>query len=161
RLALVAVGLTLLSLGTTAQAARVVAPKLLPKDTYFYLQVANVPELVSTFQQTNMGRMIADPQIKPFVEKLYNAASSAMEQLKERSGFSFEELANIPKGEITFAVMPVQGQQVAMVFIVDCGDAATTKKLIDTMGRMLEDAGQAPQEEVADGVTLYVGRGNG
>ncbi|MCC7086781.1 MAG: hypothetical protein IT427_17415 [Pirellulales bacterium] len=142
----------------TAQAARVAAPKLLPKSTYFYLQVANVPELVGAFQQTNLGRMIADPQIKPFVKKLYDSVGNAMEQLKDRTGFSVDELASIPKGEITLAAMPAEGQQVAMVFIVDCGDAATTKKLIGAMGRMLDEDGQTPREDVADGVTLYVGR---
>ncbi len=46
-----------------AAAARVPATKLLPKKTLAYLRVADVPQLVEAFQQTNLGRMLADPQI--------------------------------------------------------------------------------------------------
>jgi hypothetical protein len=156
RIALLVAGLSLVILAGTSQAARVAAPKLLPKDTYFYLQVANVPELQKAFKETNFGRMIADPEIKPFLEKLYASASQFLDQFEERTGYSIEEIGSIPKGEIAVAAMPMEGNNFGVVVILDCGDAATTKKLTDKLYQLSEDATGAPQEEKVDGVTLYI-----
>ncbi len=145
-----------------ADAAPLPAIKLLPKNTLVYANVASVPELVDSFQQTNLGRMFADPQIRPFVSGLIDAANNTLTQIKERTGLSIQELARLPQGEITFAMLPrdptaPNPNGLDMVFLMDCGDSiVAARKLADKIRAAFEDAGYRFHEETVGGVTVSV-----
>ena len=101
--------ISLLALALAPQAASasaLAAENLLPKNTVAYVHVASVPDLVAAFQQTNIGRLIADPEIKPFLGKLYEAANKALGRVKDATGLSLDEILHIPQGELTFALVP-------------------------------------------------------
>ena len=82
------VSLSALALASQTASAqqRLSAENLLPKNTVAYVHVASVPDLVAAFQQTNIGRMIADPEIKPFLGKLYEAGNKALGRVKDATG---------------------------------------------------------------------------
>jgi len=144
-----------------ALAAHVPAPKLLPRKTLAYVHVPSVPELVWAFQQTNTGRMIADPQIQPFVQGLFEAANNALSIVKERTGLSLAEIAAIPQGEITLALVPlddVQGADpVGFIGMVDCGDNIdAARKFATTIQEALKNSGFTGREETVDGITISI-----
>jgi len=58
----------------SAQAAHKSAPELLPENTLVMVRVSNTPELIEKFQQTALGRIGLDEDIKPLVSQLYGAA---------------------------------------------------------------------------------------
>lgn len=142
-------------------AAHVPAPKLLPRKTLAYVHVPSVPDLVAAFQQTNTGRMVADPQIQPFVQGLFDAANNALSIVKERTGLSLAEIAAIPQGEITLAVVPlddIQGADpVGFIGMVDCGDNIdAARKFADTIHEALKKSGFTGREENVDGITIAI-----
>jgi len=149
---------------SSAQAQHVSAEKLLPKNTLAYVHVASVPELVEAFQQTNLGRMIADPQIQPFVTKLYEAANNALTQVKESTGLSLDEIAHIPQGEITLAMLPTgkpisEGPSKPFGFaaLVDCGNSIeSARKFTDTIHTALEHNGYVGRQESVDGFVISI-----
>ena len=63
-----AVALVLVALGATAFAAPPASDVLLPATTKGYVSVANVPELIESFNATQWGRLLSDPQMKPLFE---------------------------------------------------------------------------------------------
>jgi hypothetical protein len=68
------------------------APHLLPAETLAYVRIANVPELVEKFRETAMGRIVADPQVQPFVGDLYRSAAEAFRVIEDRVGVPLHEL---------------------------------------------------------------------
>ena len=146
---------------SAAKAAHVDAARLLPRKTLAFLQVPSVPGLIAAFQQTNLGRMIADPQIQPFFAGLFQAADSALVQVKEATGLSLAEIAAIPQGEITLALVPMDdipdADNVGFVGMVDCGDnMAAAKKFADTIHAAMEKRGYTGRDETVDSFTLSI-----
>jgi hypothetical protein len=145
-------------------AERVTAEKLLPKNTLAYVHVASVPELVEAFKQTNLGRMIADPQVQPFVTKLYEAANNALTQVKESTGLSLDEIAHIPQGELTLAMLPTAkpvaegpSKPFGFVALVDCGNSIeSARKFTDTIHAALEHNGYVGRQESVDGFVISI-----
>jgi hypothetical protein len=143
-----------------ANAAHVPAERLLPRRTLAYLHVANVPDLVAAFQQTNFGRMINDPQIKPFVSGLFEAANSALVQVREATGLSLEEIAQIPSGEITLALLSTTGENsdpIGFVGMADCGDNIdAAHQFRESLQKVLEQSGMNRRVEMIEGIEVAV-----
>ncbi|HEY2826422.1 MAG TPA: hypothetical protein VGJ04_02390 [Pirellulales bacterium] len=168
--ALIALGV-LAIMPAAALAQRSSAENLLPKDTLAYIHVASVPDLVAAFQQTNLGRLFADPQVQPFVTKLYDAANKALFKVKEATGLSLDEIAHIPQGEITFALLPRANPQtnqsgaghldldspIAFIAMVDCGNSIeSARKFVDTIHAAMIKDGFTGREETVDGVIISI-----
>ncbi len=149
-----------LTIPLTVFAAPVPATRLLPKTTLVYVSVASVPQLVDSFQQTNLGRMFADPQIRPFVAGMIDAANNTISQIKERTGLSIQELAKLPQGEITFALLPrnlnaPDPNGLDIVALADCGDSIiAARKLADKIRGAFEDAGYTVRADTIGGVPV-------
>ena len=143
-----------------SQGAHVPAERLLPRRTLAYLHVPSVPDLVDAFQETNFGRMINDPQIKPFVSGLFDAANNALVQVREATGFSLDEIAQIPTGEITLAVLPTSGENsdaIGFVGMADCGDNIdAARKFRESLQKVLEQSGNQRREETIEGITVSI-----
>src|SRR5262245_37594308 len=133
---------------------------MLPRKTLAYVNVPSVVDLVEAFKETNVGRMIVDPEIRPFAQGLLDAANSALLEVNERTGLSLDELARIPQGEITLALLPVDEDgpnTVAFVAMVDCGESIeSARKFRENIQKMLERAGSPRQDQVVDGFTISI-----
>ncbi len=82
------------------------APRLLPKDTLAYIRIDNVDDMRTDMAASSMGRMMNDPQLKPFVSEVYTTLGDLFEQFGEQIGLSLEELLAIPTGQVAAAAMP-------------------------------------------------------
>ena len=160
RLAPAALAISFLASAVRVQAAHLDAAQLLPRKTLAFLQIPSVPLLVSSFQMTNLGRMVADPQIQPFITGMFQAADNALTKVKEITGLSLAEIAAIPQGEITLALVPLDdtdSDPVAFVALVDCGDNMdSAHKFADTIHHVLETDGLTGREENVDGFTISI-----
>jgi len=76
--------LVVLALCLSAQGAeRPSAMKLFPEETVVFVRMANAHDFGEKFQQTSMGRMIRDPQLKAFIDNLYGKAGDLYAQHAE------------------------------------------------------------------------------
>ena len=82
------------------------APRLLPKDTLAYIRIDNVDDMRTDMAASSMGRMMNDPQLKPFVSEVYSTLAELFEQFGEQIGLSLDELLAIPTGQVAAAAMP-------------------------------------------------------
>ena len=82
------------------------APRLLPKDTLAYVRIDNAENLREGMSDSSMGRMLADPKLKPFASDVYRTMSELFEQFGSAAGVSLDQLLAIPNGQVAAAAMP-------------------------------------------------------
>ncbi len=82
------------------------APHLLPHDTLLYLRFDDVDELREDFADSSMGKMLADPKLKPLAGDLYTTLAELFSNVGQQFGISLDELLAIPSGQVAAAAFP-------------------------------------------------------
>src|SRR5262245_53769857 len=142
-----------------AFAQRPTGPQILPHYTLAAIRIANVPQLAERFQQTAIGRVSQDPQMKPLVGQVYKAAQDAFKQVEAVIGLPLDQLLNIPQGEVCvgFVAPPDFEQDPGLVIIVDTKDQSW-KLLSAAEGLAQRRGGTRTAERVAgEDVTVFTG----
>ncbi|HVT28140.1 MAG TPA: hypothetical protein VHE81_09000 [Lacipirellulaceae bacterium] len=150
----------MVALAVPSQAARPSAMKLFPENTLVFVRVANAHEFGEKLQQTAMGRMIRDPQLKPFVDHLYGKVSDLYAQHVEgKLGITWNDLKKLPQGEAAFGIVAREDQPPAFVLLVDQGpDASVADKLVDKALDFADKKGAEFSKEKIGDVTVTVVR---
>ncbi|MFK8114529.1 MAG: DUF3352 domain-containing protein [Rubripirellula sp.] len=82
------------------------APRLLPEDALAYIRIDDVDQLREDFGTSSVGRMMADPKLKPLAGDFYQILAELFEQVGSQLGISLDELLAIPSGQVAIAAMP-------------------------------------------------------
>ena len=117
---------------------------LLPTTTKGFLSIPDLDDFQAAFDRTQLGQLVRDPVMKPFVEDLQRQLKSKLNQTKVRLGIRWEDLANTYGGEICFAVLQPKDaiQPHAIAMIVDITDhQEQAQKLLDQISKNLIDRG--------------------
>jgi hypothetical protein len=143
----------LLSFSMPAFAERPSAMKLFPEESVVFIRMANAHEFAERFKETGTGRMLQDPQVRPLVERLYgNVGELYADKAEEILGITWDDLQNLPKGEVAFAIVARPNALPAFLLLVDQGEEPSiAERLVD---RALELAGEKgaefSTEEISD-----------
>jgi hypothetical protein len=149
--------MALLIVPLQVRAERPSAPKLLPKDVLAYARIADSQELIEKFQQTAMGRLSQDEEIKPLVTQLYGAAAQAFTQIQDEIGVSLEEILAIPQGEVAVAVVGQEQGMPALAALLDAGEQiSVVERLLDRALEEAERDGNPTRTEKAGSDTLTI-----
>jgi len=143
---------TLLLASTAPATARPSALKLLPEETLLLVRTPNVGELLDRLRETGTGRMVRDPQLVPFVERLYGTAGDLYtEKVAQELGVSWEELKNLPRAELAFAIVARKDYKPAFILLADQGDEpSVARRLLDSaLERFKEQGGESTTEKIA------------
>lgn len=121
--ALTAFGVCLAN-AAAALAQRPTAPQILPHYTLAVARITDVPQLVQRFQQTALGRIGQDPQMKPLVGQTYKAFQDAFKQVERVVGLPLDQILKIPQGEVcvAFVAAPDFEQSPGVVIVIDTKD---------------------------------------
>jgi hypothetical protein len=130
---------------TSASAERPSAMKLFPEESVVFIRMANAHEFAERFKETGMGRMLQDPQVRPLVERVYgNVGQLYADKAEEMLGVTWDDLQNLPKGEVAFAIVARPNALPAFLLLIDQGDEPSiAERLVD---RALEMAGEKGAE---------------
>jgi hypothetical protein len=82
------------------------APHLLPQDTLAYIRLDSVDDIREDFSESSIGKMLADPKMKPFASDVYQTMNELFDQISAQLGVSLDELLSIPSGQVAAAAMP-------------------------------------------------------
>jgi hypothetical protein len=109
-----------------AFAQRPTGPQILPHYTLAAVRITDVPQLAERFQQTALGRVGQDPQMKPLVGQVFKAAQDAFKQVEGIVGLPLDQLLKIPQGEVCvgFVAPPDSEQDPGLVIVIDTKDQA-------------------------------------
>lgn len=82
------------------------APRMLPQDTLAYIRVDDADDLRIGLAESSVGRMLADPKLRPFADDVYRSMAELFEQVGSQLGLTLDELLQIPTGQVALALMP-------------------------------------------------------
>ena len=94
---------------------------LLPDTTKFSLQISDLQELQTKFNRTQMGHLVNDPLMRPFVDDLQLQIEQRLKDEDIRFGMTWEDIESVAGGEVCLAQIQPDGKkdQHASVVIVD------------------------------------------
>lgn len=119
--------------GVSARAG-VPTDELLPDTTKGYLSVANMSEFRKQWDATQLGQLMADPLMKPFVEDLREQLKTKLGDSGKKIGIDLHDVEGLCDGEFSIAIVQPGGdkKQHALVAIVDVsGKDAEAKTLLE------------------------------
>lgn len=137
----------------------VAAEHLLPDDTFLFARIANVKEFRAGWEQSQRGRLFADPAMKGFVEDLMRAFDEASGDAKTLLGLSIRELLELPQGEFAIAARePAEKSgEPRIVALIDVGpNVDKTRELLDRITGKVIDAQYTRKAEDVQGVSITV-----
>lgn len=138
----VAVMVTLAVLPATVRAADAVpVDRLLPPGVLAYVSLSDVKQLKSRFGETMTGQMIHDPELQPFVGELVDLVGEFLPEAEAELGFSLQELADFPTGEVAVAAVMPAGRRLSIVAVIDVLERG------DTLARLLEKIDESLKEQ--------------
>jgi hypothetical protein len=156
--------LTLLaSLAPLARGERQSSMKLFPRETMLFVRTANAQEFAERLKDTTTGRMLADPQIKPLVDRVLGEVSNLYSQEAENQvGVAWNDLLKLPKGELAFGVIAMNNAMPAFVLLIDEGKEPTVAQTLLKKGlAALQERGGETTKESIDGVEVTIVRDGG
>jgi hypothetical protein len=114
-----------------------------------------MPKLRDHWNKTQLGKLVKDPVMKPFIEDLRQQFQERWSGSKERLGLTIEDLEGVPGGEISVAlVQPAPGQE-AMVMLVDVtGNQKKAEALLQKVSESLKKRGATEGRIKASGATI-------
>jgi hypothetical protein len=150
----------LLALGSAVHAERPSSMKLFPEDTLVFIRVSNAYEFGQALRNSSTGNMLADPQLRPFVEQLYgDAARIYSDKAEQIMGISWDDLQKLPKGEVAFAVVARENRGPAFLLLADQGDDdSVARPLLDRLIKLAGERGADFSTEKIAGVEVTVVR---
>jgi hypothetical protein len=127
---------------TGAPALLVAAPppsdRLLPATTKGYVSIPN-PELAyQQWNKTQLGRLIDDPTMQPFVEDFRQQWKARLSKSNRRLGLTLDDLREVPGGEVAMALIQPSENEGAQVILVDItGHLDQARRVIDKAAKNL------------------------
>lgn len=156
--ALVASVAGLIVLAGAGKHCRAAAPadRLLPRETVLYLSIHDYGQCKARFNETGMGRLLADPALEGFMGDVNAALAELSGQVEAQIGMSVTDLLALPQGEVSVALTFGQ-QRWGVVAFVDVGDnEAKVQELLDIGSKTLEAAGSKRREEQVEATTVIL-----
>ena len=98
---------TVLLLSVCVPLARAARPgaSVLPNTTKGYLSIPDVDELRAKWNETQLGQLINDPTMQPFVKDLRRQLKEKLTQIAARVGMTWEDLDGVYAGEVCVAMI--------------------------------------------------------
>ena len=111
---------------------------LVPVTTKGFLSIPSLDELKSHWNETQLGKLMKDPVMQPFMEDVSEQFRDRLNQTGRQIGINFEDLDSIDGGEIAVAVIQPDGDktQHAIAFITDVtGNEQQTADLLSKIDK--------------------------
>ncbi|NUQ61364.1 MAG: hypothetical protein HUU20_02680 [Pirellulales bacterium] len=114
----VAVSLLLAGLVSAASAANP-SETLLPDTTVGFLSIPNVQTLVDQFNKTQVGQLMKDPVMDPFVKDVRRQIDERWSGIGDKLGLSIDDLRGVAGGELALALVRPKSGRAEVVLLVD------------------------------------------
>ena len=138
----------------SAQAnARKTAEYLVPASTKGFLSIPDVDRLNKSWDRIALGKLAADPKVKPFIDDLREQVQTRLDQTGIRIGLTIGDLIDVCSGEVAIGFVSPKGsaQRHAVVAIADIGGKQ------EEVARMRSKIRTSMQERKANRQTKQVG----
>ncbi len=127
-----------------AHAAEKPADRLLPENTKGIFWVPNLQRMQQSWDHIELGKLAADPAVKPFVEDLQAQIQTRIDSTGLRMGIGIEDLLDVCAGDVAVAfIEPREGNQKhAVAAMADItGKANAVDKLLKKVDENMQKRG--------------------
>jgi hypothetical protein len=134
---------------------------LLPATTKGFISTQDVDEVRTKFNETQLGEMVADPLMKPFIEDVKQQLKAKMEKAGKRLGIKWDDMEGVYGGEVAAALIqpdPKDKMSHATALVVDI---TGKQKEADKLLKKIEDnqkINKAKKSSIKEGnveITVY------
>lgn len=147
----------LLVVGAQSTRAAPIGEKLLPSSTKGFVSATSYEQLKEHWEQTDVGKLSADPVMQPFVKDFRRQLQERFLELRKKLGLSFEDIEDVPTGELTLGIIQSPADTRAMVLLMDCtGRLDRAKAMLDKATTNLTAAGAKRSEDTWSGTPVIV-----
>lgn len=116
------------------------AIKLLPETVAGLVRVPDVPAFCKAFESTNVGRMIDDPKMQPFIESQRERAKNYLESVNNKIGIKLDDIYHIGSGEAVLAWLRFEDDRRRPFAVVAVADVrGRKKKAVDAIEKIDTD----------------------
>ncbi len=133
--------------------------QLLPSTTKGYLSVGQVERFQADWAKTQIGQLLADPIMQPFVDDFKKQLQGRWNQTHQKLGITWEDLTGVPTGEVAIGIIQPSKTEAALVLIADVtGRKDKTATLLDKIHTNLTTLHQAKVSKIdvaGSSVTSY------
>lgn len=151
----VAIALTVAS--STAALAAVPAETLMSIDTRGFASTPDLPTLQAHWEQTQMGQLIKDEAMQPFVEDLKKQLERKLTGVQQKLGLTYADLRDVAAGEIAFGLVERKNAPASVAVTVDVtGRQDAAKTLLTKIDAELAKRRAKRSEANAGGVSLVI-----
>jgi hypothetical protein len=126
---------------------------ILPKSTKGFVSVARAAEFQERWDKTQIGQMLADEVMQPFIEDAKKQLRDKYPALKDKLGLDLDDLDGVSAGEMSLAILERKAVDAALAITIDVsGRAQQAAKLMAAIEKRFADRG-ARKETVDQGGT--------
>ncbi|NOY43117.1 MAG: hypothetical protein GXP26_14955 [Planctomycetes bacterium] len=141
-------------MSSTAQAA-VPTDTLMSSETRGYASVLNIHTLKQHWQQTQMGQLVQDEAMKPFVKDLKRQLQRKMTGINDKLGLQIEDLSDIAGGEIGLGIVGRDNERAVVSLVVDTtGREFQREELLEKVAKELAKRDAIRTESIVSGTKL-------
>jgi hypothetical protein len=130
----------------------------LPNTTKGFLSVGSVEALKKAWNETQLGQLLQDPHMQPFIETFREQLRDKWMQTHRKLGITWEDLDGVPSGEIGAGLIQFSEKEVAMALVADVsGHAEQTRTLLEKIHKnvMAQKAHQSQKNLLGTMITVY------
>ncbi len=126
--------------------------RLLPATTVGFAAVEDFDQLRDRWNETQLGKLMADPVMEPFAEDIRRQFRERWSRLDERLGLTLEDLEGVPSGEVAVALVQPARHEAATTMLVDItGNVPQAQQLLEKVSAsLLRDGAKRQTFEVLD-----------
>ncbi len=128
------------ALSLTATSARGVVPsdQLMSENTRGYASIPDIEELATKWNQTQMGHLVRDEAMKPFMDDLKRQLRRKITGVKDKLGIELSDLRDVAGGEIGLGLVEFENERAVVALTVDVtGNEKKLNKLLTKVDKEL------------------------
>ena len=131
--------------------------QLMPETAKGYVSIPDYYRLEADFSKTQIGQLLADPVMQPFSDDLRRQLKEKWSEAHEPLGLSWEDMQDVPGGEVALARIQPSAGNAAVAMIVDVtGKLDEANKLLSKVALKMRARSATSETIQIDGVDLTV-----
>lgn len=121
---------------------------LLPGTTKGFVSISDLERLATHWQKTQLGQLMQDPTMKDFAEDLRSQLEDRLSEAHVRLGLRWEDVKDVPSGEIAFArIQPAPGKAASAAIVQILGRRPQAEALLEKITANLQKQGAKLRQE--------------
>ncbi|MBX3434304.1 MAG: hypothetical protein KF847_13355 [Pirellulales bacterium] len=124
-----------------------------------FASIADLATLEKNWEQTQLGQLMHDPAMRPFVEDVKRQMQRKLSGMQEKLGLTFDDLRDVAAGEIGMGVVERKGDRAALAVTVDVtGRREAADAMLAKIDSDLAKRNATKSTAASGGVTLTIYR---